>query len=103
VGADRVWGDRGYPWGLYPPSLQNGDLTPPPRTTRAAPESFPWLEQCTPARQPPHVRALADRIAQRAGDDKGMGGKNSNARPEGDSRVTCRIRLLAYLTLEVFF
>jgi hypothetical protein len=41
--------------------------------------------------------------AQHAGGDKGTGGKGDNARPEGDSRVSCRIRLLAYLTLEVFF
>jgi hypothetical protein len=31
------------------------------------------------------------------------GGKGCNARPEGDSKVSCRIRLLAYLTLEVKF
>jgi hypothetical protein len=48
------------------------------------------------------MRALADRIAQRAGEGKGPGGKGGNARPEGDRRVSCRIRLLAFLTLEFF-
>jgi hypothetical protein len=46
------------------------------------------------------MRALADRTAQRAGEGKGTGGKGGNARPEGDSRVSCCIRLLAYLILE---
>jgi hypothetical protein len=32
-----------------------------------------------------------------------MGGKGGNARPEGDSRVSCRIRPLAYVTLDFFF
>jgi hypothetical protein len=41
--------------------------------------------------------------ARGVGGGKGTGGQGGNARFEGDSRVSCCVRLLAYLTLEVFF
>jgi hypothetical protein len=48
------------------------------------------------------MRVLADRIAQRAGEGEGTGGKGGDARPEGHSRLSSRIRLLAYLALDFF-